>query len=479
MSIPGDDYIGEPGYPAPWTTRTPREGLRDTDQARIISLAPDVCRSPGKPVPYPVVDFCGHDENYTPSVRFTGQKAMVMRSNTSHVHGDAPGIGKGVVSNTVGGISEPIEHAAQVRAEGSPVIRHLDRFHMNNRNTVGEAIFVRDTRTFAAPKDDDPLPGSMVANDKSKAPPQPSPPDLASLQSAAIASPTTAGAMGGAVALSRGGAISGAGNGALLGELSAGARLALKRFGFLGAAYTTYELGQRENQRAWNAPADYMEQEALRYGGIDSFDTQEMQIYDRAVERLQAGAAQGHVRGDFYQQMDAYRARRNTEQAMGDSVRVSAASETTTWPCLVGPYREIRKVCPGEAHHIVPDMALRYGTRAAGMQGLGRIPNAPSFQDGMTVCLNPAMHYGVHGALTTVLHAAGTAGPVNGTAPMARITELSAMSINAIPGLDPACKARAQQAAREQMFPIRAQPGRTTITLPKPDATMVLSRGSY
>ena len=166
MSIP-DEYLGEPGYPAPWTTTTPREGLRDTDQARIISLAPDVCRSPSVPVPYPVVDFCGHDESYTSTVRFTGQKAMVMRSRTSHVHGDEAGTGKGVVSGTVGGISEPIGHAAQVRAEGSPVIRHLDRFHMNNRNTVGEAVFVRDTRSYPAPEDDDPLPGSIRLADAS------------------------------------------------------------------------------------------------------------------------------------------------------------------------------------------------------------------------------------------------------------------------------------------------------------------------
>ncbi len=60
----------------------------------------------------------------------------------------------------MGGICEPIGHASNVRAEGSPVIRHLDRFHMNNRNTVGEAIFVRDL-TYPAPKDDDPLPGSL------------------------------------------------------------------------------------------------------------------------------------------------------------------------------------------------------------------------------------------------------------------------------------------------------------------------------
>jgi hypothetical protein len=172
MSLPpsDDNYIGEPQYPAPWTTKKPREGLRDSDEARIVSLAPDVCKSPTVPVPYPIVDFCGHDENYTPSVRFTSQKAMVLRSNTTHVHGDEPGVGKGIKSGTVGDISEPIGHAPQVRAEGSPVIRHLDRFWMNKRNTVGEAIFVRDTKSYEAPRDDDPVPGSLVMSDASPEP---------------------------------------------------------------------------------------------------------------------------------------------------------------------------------------------------------------------------------------------------------------------------------------------------------------------
>lgn len=167
MSLPSptDNRAGEPGYPSPWATSRPLEGLRDTDEARIISLAPDVCLTPmGSamvPVPYPVVDYCGHDQNYTGSVRFTRQKAMVLRSSTTHVHGDAPGTGKGVKSGTVEGISEPIGHAADVHAEGSPVIRHLDRFWMNNRNTVGEALFVRDLATHPAPPDDDPFPGSL------------------------------------------------------------------------------------------------------------------------------------------------------------------------------------------------------------------------------------------------------------------------------------------------------------------------------
>ncbi len=171
MSIPRDNYIGEPQYPGTWTTGTPREGLRDIDEARIVSLAPDVCLTPvGSsvvPIPYPVVDFCGHDKNYTPSVRFTGKKAMVMRSCTTHVHGDAPGNRKGVKSGTVESICEPIGHADQVRAEGSHVIRHLDRFYMNSRNTQGEAIFVRSTQTYDPPRDDDPVRGSLRWQDGS------------------------------------------------------------------------------------------------------------------------------------------------------------------------------------------------------------------------------------------------------------------------------------------------------------------------
>lgn len=167
MSLPppSDNYAGEPEYPSPWTTNRPREGLRDNDAARIVSLSPDVCKTPigssTPPIPYPVVDFCGHDQNYTESVRFTGQKVMVLRSNTCHVHGDEPGKAKGVKSGTVEGICEPIEGADLVRAEGSPIITHLHRCYMNNKNTVGEAYYVCDTATHPTPKDTDPIPGSL------------------------------------------------------------------------------------------------------------------------------------------------------------------------------------------------------------------------------------------------------------------------------------------------------------------------------
>lgn len=166
-----DNYVGEPGRPDPWSTKEVREALRDNDEVRIVCLAPDVCLTPRGsaivPVPYQVVDYGGHDADYARSVRFTRQSAMVLRSVTTHVHGDSPGTAKGVKSGTVEDVTEPIGHTPQVRAEGSPVIRHLDRFWMNRRNTVGEAIFARDQSLHPTPVDDDPVPGSLrLANGK-------------------------------------------------------------------------------------------------------------------------------------------------------------------------------------------------------------------------------------------------------------------------------------------------------------------------
>ncbi|KQP69810.1 PAAR-like domain-containing protein [Methylobacterium sp. Leaf112] len=77
------------------------------------------------------------------------------------MHGDEAGTGGGVKSGTHRDITEPIGHAPQVRAEGSPVIRNLDRFWMNRRNTVGDAVYVKDQRARQAPEDDDPLSGSL------------------------------------------------------------------------------------------------------------------------------------------------------------------------------------------------------------------------------------------------------------------------------------------------------------------------------
>ena len=80
---------------------------------------------------------------------------MVLRLDITVTHGAEPGTALGVKSGTINDITEPMEHSSNVRAEGSPVIRHLDRAYMNNRNNFGEFIYVEDvsTRPVAAAED--------------------------------------------------------------------------------------------------------------------------------------------------------------------------------------------------------------------------------------------------------------------------------------------------------------------------------------
>jgi hypothetical protein len=520
MSLPPatDTYIGEPQYPSPWATKRPKEGLRDNDAAIIVSLAPDVCRSPTVPVPYPIVDFCGHDENYTPSVRFTGQKAMVLRSNTQHVHGDEPGVGKGIKSGTVGDISEPIGHAPEVRAEGSPVIRHLDRFWMNRRNTQGEAIFVRDMKPYQAPKDDDPVPGSLVMSDASPEPlimgaqyaqalekpvPIPTPTqspgvkpfDPSKLPPAAndneikrrgtYGKPKTSGA-------------------------------ASRIFGLLGLATAGYQLGDMAGQ--WYVGPDGVMGQAIGNhlrGQVPLTSPQAGYVADlpwhfgsdaniaNANDLLSLKA--GHA-VDF-RTMDpdelekllkkpwppAEQLKENektrTKPAPLPQTETVRVDEEKKWPCLVGPYSVIQPICPGEAHHIVPDMVYRLGPRpkgAATSSSTDRIPNAPTLNEGMSVCLTEAMHgsgpEGLHGKLRGQLNTLGSQHTPNGTAPIGKILGKSMQSIDDIPGLSKECKEKAKAAAAAQvssrMKP--SQPGRAwEKPLPGGAAYDVLSRGSY
>ena len=147
----------EPAAPEPKTAATkPPEGVHDKDEAIVTSIAPNVCMTPvGNtmvPIPYNVMDFAGHDNSYTPTVKLQGFACMVLRSNTRHVHGDEAGTGGGVISGTHGGICEPIGHEPTVRSEGSPMIRHGDMCWMNNRNTIGKWQIIRSTEVNQCPR---------------------------------------------------------------------------------------------------------------------------------------------------------------------------------------------------------------------------------------------------------------------------------------------------------------------------------------
>lgn len=113
-----------------------------------------------------------------------------------------------------------------------------------------------------------------------------------------------------------------------------------------------------------------------------------------------------------------------------------------------------------------------------------RIPNAPTLNQGMSICLTAEQHRvgpdGLHADLRTAF--ANMASPVAGTAPMGDILKASAASIDRISGVPQECRERAKAAARAQ---IRATTGLTAPgrirerPLPSGDARVVLQRGYY
>lgn len=491
MSFPRDNYIGDPDYPSPWTTKTPREGLRDIDEARIVSLAPDVCLTPvGSsvvPIPYPVVDFCGHDRNYTPSVRFTRKKAMVMRSCTTHVHGDKPGVRKGVKSGTVESICEPIGHADHVRAEGSHVIRHLDRFWMNNRNTQGEAIFVRGTKTYDPPKDDDPVPGSLRAvevADASRLEKKVTDTGGSGGTSLGFLAPGAAralsavggGGVGTATASSTAAASSGAGAAAAAGGASLGTILAGIGVFAAGMLIPTNKMNFSDT-----VPQDEFEVELLRdaqkrINGLPFWDSG-TNLRNQTIAKLQE-----HRRKK--------KAAESTDQSLtpvspAGTVRVD--EEGSQRRCIVGPYSEIEPICKGNAHHIVPDMAYRLGRRPKSKEynsTANRIPNSPTLNQGMSICLLSRQHgsdaEGLHGQLRDKF--SKMVSPVPGTAPMGAILRDSLRVIDDIPDLPAECKKLAKALATGQVMTNTglAAPGRIKESpLPTGEAEKVLRRGHY
>lgn len=105
---------------------------------KVVSLAPDVCKTPMgssiPPVPYPVTAQLDGTTAVAGSVRANGHPVVVYdMSVVPTTIGDAAGSAKGIKSGTVGGKCYPREHSGTVRAEGKLVVRHDDLFWMNGQ----------------------------------------------------------------------------------------------------------------------------------------------------------------------------------------------------------------------------------------------------------------------------------------------------------------------------------------------------------
>ncbi|SOC21958.1 uncharacterized protein DUF4150 [Rhodobacter sp. JA431] len=489
----------------------PREGSRDTSEGIIVSCTPDVCKTPvGSslvPIPYSIVAKQGDDANTVPTVRMTGLRAHNMGSLTTKCTGDAPGTGTGVKSGTVGSVCEPKGHSNSVRIAGKWAVRDADEWWMNSKNTVGKLAYVKSTESFGTtpavelaqePKREAPEPVRLAFNGEdwanfvgapgtavpTAAPvpsaqprtssPAPSEPNRIARPAAPIPKYTPKAPP--------------AATGLSLSTLAKAAGLAARRVSPLGIASSVFFA--QSTAAPWHDELWH-----------DPFDPVETGLLNRADKAVEDGESIAEV-GDWLRgELQSYREKKAQAQAEAeaqaevqlgvttDTVRVTEEEKKKQDPCLVGPYEEIKDICAGEAHHIIPDMAYRLGARPVGAamsSTADRIPNAPTLNQGMSICLTPAQHgsgpTGIHGRMRPKLNALGAASPVAGTAPMGAIALASLSEINAIPDISEECKDYAAVKTLEQVTegPGLKAPGRTReAPLPSGEARRVLAAGSY
>ncbi|WP_295436993.1 DUF4150 domain-containing protein [uncultured Thiodictyon sp.] len=130
---------------------------------RVISLVPDVCKSPTVPVPYPIVAVLQDSVRTAATVHFSGKGSsdtFTLNSRITTLSGDEPGTGGGVISGVNRGWSRPINGSATVRAQGFGVVQEkVSLFWMNCAgpegpgNTVGMLIFDRRSTSAAVGPD--------------------------------------------------------------------------------------------------------------------------------------------------------------------------------------------------------------------------------------------------------------------------------------------------------------------------------------
>ena len=275
------------------------------------------------PLPYNIWAKQADDANTTPTVRMTGLRTHNMGSLITTCHGDEAGTGGGIKSGTHNGICEPMEHSATVRTEGKNAIRHNDLWWMNNRNTIGRLLWVKEPDTTGLTPQSQK--GWQVADMSGAASPAPSTNSnttLAFAPSAGFVAPEAATAGSGAASVGAGEATVGTGEAVGGGWLASFAwPLALAVPILLGMTTST-----GGKQRADGTYEDEMPREK--------------------TEAPPAGRTAGNC-------------------------NVSGQERKPPCPCITGPYDKIKDRCKAEcgdgaqAHHIVPDGLLGVQNRAA------------------------------------------------------------------------------------------------------------------
>jgi hypothetical protein len=448
----------------------PLEGSRDTGEGILISIYPDVCLTPVGGVmvaiPYTIYAYQSDDANTAATVRQTSLRSHTSASIITHCYGDEAGTGGGVTSGTHNSICEPKTWSPTVRFEGHGAVRHQDEWWMNKRNTIGKLTYIKDQKEYksiqlaflaSSPSStsDAPAPFSAPAVNASPAAPTPAPaaetPEVPETQPArSRGAPSSLPVDGGTM-----GFIEMTGN--QLGPYIVGSFVVPHDINELQSVLDTP-----------STPPLTAEQRQIIQSAIDDIKKNDLPTYDYGA----SGA----------KKKDALARAKLSRQAKAET---SGAVRTTgrerkKCNCIVGAYKDIKEKCAdancnGQAHHAVPDYTLRYGTREEG-QGKSprkRIAGMPSFEDGVSVCLeggakdDGSAHWEAHGADGAIAKL-GETSATPGTAPIGKIISLATAQTESAMGDDEACKELLRKLVAKSFVGVdRNAPGRTTLQPPK------------
>lgn len=110
------------------------------DSGGTVVGFPDVCNTPTPngqvPVPYPNIAKSTDLKNGSKSVLVNGAPVCLSTSELSPSTGDEAGTGGGLLSGKSRGAAHPVSYDFTVKIEGRPVVRNLDLFTLNDRNTA-------------------------------------------------------------------------------------------------------------------------------------------------------------------------------------------------------------------------------------------------------------------------------------------------------------------------------------------------------
>lgn len=485
-------------------------GARKDSAFKAVSTAPSINYTPiGKsrpPLPYSTVADLSNSVAVVGTVRFNGQPAYVLNQSTQpSCRGDDAGSAKGVRSGTVNGEVRPTAASTTVRAGRRPVVRVGDACTMNGGNNPG--VYT----AAAAPQA---TPPAQAGQDKPKAESQtreeagffdrarqsvlqPAQGYKAHVSEAlhefAGKAMDAGGAMataGGTTAMVGGGMVAtgiGAAPGAVI-ATAGGATAAVGRgVATVGAVVETMATGldaAAEVVTAGQAP-DLV---ALGTAFAQRMVTSRLEKLTRVIPGRRSGA-----RGD----KSPSQAKRNDGSAEpprqsppqggqgpgggGDGFTVLGSGGD----CGIKAFKDQKCAAGQQRHHIVPDYALRYGSRAKGAKGQERIPGMPAYEDGPSICLSGqarsggSEHNAVHEGVDPRISAAGKRND-NGAEGLAPIGEIIDISVEEAAKAKPHCADEIKRKTDEAFKDVdRKKYGRTTQQPPAKgsDAQAALERG--